>query len=115
MSVADAKAILNGPADAATDFFRRTAETELKEKFQPIVQQAMNKCGATAAYSQVMDKAKLASPFFSIPSLDLNAYVTGKAMDGLFKMVAEEEKNIRANPVARTTDLLKNVFGSLTK
>jgi hypothetical protein len=115
MSVEDAKGILNGPTDAATQYFRRTTETELTQKFLPIIQQSMTKCGATAAYEQVMDKARVASPFFKDPSLDLNAYVTGKALDGLFKMVADEEKRIRENPVARSTDLLKSVFGALQK
>ena len=113
MSVDDAKGILNGPPDAATQFFRKSTEAELTQKFLPIVQQAMTKCGATAAYQQVLNKARAASPFFSDPSLDLNAYVTGKTMDGLFKMVADEEKRIRENPVARSTDLLKSVFGAI--
>jgi hypothetical protein len=115
MSVEDAKGILSGPQDAATKFFRKATEAELIQKFSPIVQQAMTKCGTTAAYQQLLDKAKGVSPFFSNPSLDLNAYVTGKAMDGLFIMVAEEEKRIRENPVARSTDLLKSVFGALQK
>jgi hypothetical protein len=115
MSVDDAKGILNGPPDAATQFFRKVTESELTKKFSPIVQEAMTKCGTTAAYQQVLEKAKGMSPFFSNPSFDLNAYVTGKAMDGLFKMVAEEEKRIRENPVARSTDLLKSVFGGLQK
>jgi len=115
MSVDDAKSILNGPPDAATQYFRRATSVELTAKFSPIVQDAMSKTGATAAYEQVMGKAKSSVPFFNSPSFDLNAYVTGKALDGLFKMVADEEKNIRANPVARSTDLLKSVFGSLGK
>jgi hypothetical protein len=115
MSVEDAKGILSGPQDGATQFFRKATETELTKKFSPIIQQAMTKCGTTAAYEQVLDKAKAVSPFFSKPSLDLNAYVTGKAMDGLFIMVAAEEKRIRENPVARSTDLLKSVFGALQK
>ena len=115
MSVADAKGLLSGPQDAATQYFRKTTETELTAKFSPIVQQAMTKCGTTSAYQQLLDKAKGVSPLFSNPSLDLNAYVTSKAMDGLFKTVAEEEKRIRENPVARSTDLLKSVFGSLQK
>ena len=115
MNVADAKGILNGPADAATQYFRRATEAELTQKFQPIIQQSMTKCGATAAYEQLLDKARSANPFFNNPSLDPNAYVTGKAMDGLFKMVAAEEKRIRENPVARSTDLLKSVFGSIEK
>lgn len=115
MSVEDAKGILSGPQDGATKFFRKATEAELTQKFSPIVQQAMTKCGTTAAYQQLLDKAKSVSPFFSNPSLDLNAYVTGKAMDGLFIMVAAEEKRIRENPVARSTDLLKSVFGALQK
>jgi Protein of unknown function (DUF4197) len=115
MSVEDAKGLLSGPQDAATQYFRKATETELTAKFSPIVQQAMTKCGTTAAYQQLLDKAKGVSPLFTNPSLDLNAYVTSKAMDGLFKTVAEEEKRIRENPVARSTDLLKSVFGSLQK
>jgi hypothetical protein len=115
MSVDDAKGILSGPQDAATQFFRKATESELTKKFSPIVQEAMTKCGTTAAYQQVLEKAKGVSPFFSNPSFDLNAYVTGKAMDGLFKVVAEEEKRIRENPIARSTDLLKSVFGTLQK
>jgi hypothetical protein len=113
MSVEDAKGIMNGPPDAATQFFRRSTESELTQKFLPIVQQAMTKCGATAAYQKVMDSARAVSPFFSDPSLDLNAYVTGKTMDGLFKMVADEEKRIRENPAARSTELLKSVFSAI--
>ncbi len=115
MSVDDAKAILNGPPDAATQYFRKNTQAELTAKFSPIVQDAMSKTGATAAYEQLMGSAKAATPFFSSPSFDLNAYVTSKALDGLFKMVADEEKNIRANPVARSTDLLKSVFGAVQK
>jgi hypothetical protein len=115
MSVEDAKGLLSGPQDAATQYFRKVTETELTAKFAPIVQQAMTKCGTTSAYQQLLEKAKGVSPLFSNPSLDLNAYVTSKAMDGLFKTVAEEEKRIRENPVARSTDLLKSVFGSLQK
>lgn len=115
MSVEDAKGLLSGPPDAATQFFRKSTEAELTKRFAPIVQQAMAKCGTTAAYEQVLDKAKIVSPFFSNPSLDLNAYVTGKTMDGLFTMVADEEKRIRENPIARSSDLLKSVFGAVQK
>jgi hypothetical protein len=115
MSVQDAKGLLSGSQDAATQFFRKATEAELTAKFSPIIQQAMTKCGTTAAYQQLLDKAKGVSPLFSNPSLDLNAYVTSKAMDGLFIMVAAEEKRIRENPVARSSDLLKSVFGSLQK
>jgi Protein of unknown function (DUF4197) len=115
MSLQDAKGILGGPQDAATQYFRKATEAELTTKFSPIVQQAMTKCGTTAAYQQLLDKAKGLTPLFTNPSLDLNAYVTSKAMDGLFKTVADEEKRIRENPVERSTDLLKSVFGAVGK
>ena len=115
MTVADAKKILTGSDDAATQYFRSATGEDLTKKFLPIVKQATASSGATAKYKQIMDKAKAASPFFSAPSLDLDSYVTGKTMDGLFKMVAQQEKQIRQNPVARTSDLLKSVFGAVTK
>jgi hypothetical protein len=87
----------------------------LTQKFLPIVQQATEKSGATAAYQKVMIQARTASPFLNIPSLDLDGYVTRKAMDGLFTMVAAEEKRIRENPAAQSTQLLKSVFGALGK
>jgi len=83
------------------------------------VKQATSQTGVTAAYKQLMDKAGAGSTFGSLSrsllgadSLDVDSYVTNKALDGLFKMVAAEEKNIRKNPVARSTDLLKKVFGT---
>ena len=112
--------------DAATRYFQRTTQTNLYAKFYPIVQQATEKTGVTAAYKNLMAKANVAQGLGSIgsalggsllgkDSLDLDDYVTRKAMDGLFKMVAEEEKQIRQNPVARTTDMLQKVFGALKK
>ena len=115
MSVDDAKRILTGPADAATQYFRKANTAELTQRFLPIVQQETAKSGATAAFKQLMDKASLAAPFTKVPVVDLDGYVTEKALDGLFTLVAAEEKHIRENPVARTTDLLKSVFGALKK
>jgi hypothetical protein len=115
MSVEDAKKILNGPKDSSTQYFRKTTTAELTQQFLPIVQQATAKTGATAAFKQVMDRARIASPFVNLPTVDLDGYVTDKTLDGLFKMVAEEEKRVRENPVARTTDLLKSVFGAFPK
>jgi hypothetical protein len=125
MSIADAKAILTGPDDAATQFFRRTTETNLYARFLPIVQSATAKTGVTSAYKNMMVKVGggvlggafggLASNYLGADALDVDAYVTNKALDGLFKMVAAEEKNIRQNPVARTTDLLQKVFGAVGK
>jgi hypothetical protein len=124
MSIADARKILSGSPDAATQFFRRTSETNLHAQFLPLVKQATDAVGATARYKELTAKFAAVSALGSlfggktggtVSPLDVDQYVTGKAMDGLFKLVAEEEKNIRANPVARTTDVLKSVFGAAGK
>ena len=115
MTMEDATGILHGPNDAATQYFRRTTGAELVERFRPIVKEATAKAGVTAAYKQLMDKVSFASPFLNKEAVDLDGYVTDKAMDGLFKMIAEQEKRIRENPIARTTDLLKSVFGALKR
>ena len=126
MTIEDAKSILNGLDDAATQYFQKTTQTNLYAKFYPIVQKATAKTGVTSAYKSLMEKANVAQGLGSIgsalgvsllgkDSLDLDDYVTNKAMDGLFKMVAEEEMQIRQNPVARTTDMLQKVFGALKK
>jgi hypothetical protein len=124
MSIADAKGILSGPDDAATQYFQKTTQTNLFAKFYPIVQKATDSVGVTAEYKAMMGKFASVNTFsgflgksnpVNLNTADIDTYVTDKAMDGLFKMVAQEEKNIRANPVARTTDLLKTVFGSAAK
>lgn len=115
MTVDDARGILKGPDNAATEYFRRTAGPELRDKFRPIVATATADAGVTAAYKNLMDKASFASPFLSKESVDLDDYVTARASDGLFKLIAEEEKKIRQDPVARTTDVLRSVFGALGK
>lgn len=121
MSIADAKGILGGPNDAATQFFRRTTQTNLHAKFYPLVQKATDSVGVTASYKQMMSKFTTADSLgglfggkspVKLDAADIDSYVTDRAMDGLFKVVAEEEKSIRANPVARTSDLLQKVFGS---
>jgi hypothetical protein len=115
MTVADAKNILDGPEDAATQYFRKVSETRLRTKMLPLVQQATEKAGVTAAYKNLTAKAGFMAAFLQKEGLDVDQYVTDKALDGLFKMVAVEEKEIRKNPLARSTDLLKKVFGSTTK
>lgn len=112
MTVDDAHGILRGPSDAATQYFRRTAGPQLVEKFKPIVAEATAQTGVTAAYKQLLDRAGFASALFRQESLDLDGYVTTKAADGLFLTVAEEEKRIRENPAARTTEVLRSVFGA---
>lgn len=115
MTLEDAQGILKGPDDAATQYFRKKSEAKLMERFKPIVTTATDQAGVTAAYKKMVKKAGPLVGLLGAGSEDLDTYVTQKSLDGLFKMVAEEEKAIRANPVARTTDLLKKVFGSLTK
>jgi len=116
ISVEDATNLLNGPDDAATQYFRKVSGKQLAETFKPIIQQATNKFGVTAAYKGLVSQAKplVASPLLTslIPTeaLDVDEYVTNKTLDGLFKYIALEEKNIRENPAARTTDLLMKVF-----
>ena len=110
MTLDDVRGILSGGNTAATDFFRRTTHDKLYQAFKPVVSQKVNEVGATRSYKDMMARYdKL--PFMSKKSVDLDDYVTHKSLDGLFYMVGEEEKKIRADPLARTTDLLKSVFG----
>jgi hypothetical protein len=109
MTIQDAWNILRGQDDAATQYLKRTTSGELKSRFQPIVAQSLQNVNATRYYSD------LVNTYNKIPGVqrvnpDLEAYATDKAIEGLFILVADEEKNIRENPVARTTELLKRVF-----
>lgn len=115
MTLTDAKAILTGPSDAATQYFRKTSESQLQEKFLPIVRDATAKTGVTAAYKNLLQQAGPVAAFLGTDAGDLDHYITQKALDGLFKMIAAEEKQIRENPLARSTDLLKKVFGAALK
>ncbi len=112
MSIEDAKGILNGPDDAATKYFRRTSGEKLVNRFLPIVEKSTEKVGVTSNYKQMVDKLGFMSKFIDTDSLDVDRYITNKAIDGLFLMVAKEEKLIRENPAARTTELLKKVFSN---
>jgi hypothetical protein len=123
MSIDDAKAILTGPTNAATEYFRRTTSANLFERFHPIVQKATAAAGVTSAYKKMTAAASGSSNSFTkglsglmgSDAMDVDTYVTNKALDGLFKMVADEEAKIRTNPAARTTDLLQKVFGAAQK
>jgi hypothetical protein len=112
MTLEDARGILSGPDDAATQYFRKTTSATLTEKMRPIVEEATAATGVTASYKNMMSRAGGMTSLLSSNATDLDGYVTEKTLDGLFLMVAEEEKRIRENPMARTTDLLKKVFGS---
>lgn len=123
MSIADAKSILLGTNNAATQYFRRTSETNLQARLLPIVKGATEQAGVTAAYKRMVDKVSggissfglggLGGNFLGIQAPDLDSYITSKALDGLFVKIADQEKQIRADPVARTTDLLQRVFGTV--
>ncbi len=115
MSVEDAQAILKGGDNAATEYFRKTSGSQLAERFKPIVQSATEQAGVTKAYKDLIKKAGPLAKAVVKDGTDLDSYVTDKTVDGLFKMIAAEEKLIRQDPLARTTDLLKKVFGSFLK
>jgi hypothetical protein len=112
MSLEDAKGILQGPDDSATQFFRKNSSAALTERMLPIVKQATDAAGVTSRYKSMMGKASGLMGMFNKETTDLDGYVTNKAMDGLFLMIAEEEKKIRENPLARSSELLKKVFGA---
>jgi len=112
MTLTDAMAILRGEKDAATQFLRRTTSQQLMTAFQPIVAKAMDQTLASRYYGEI------ATTYNRVPLVkkinpNIQQYATEKAIDGLFVLVAQEEEKIRENPMARTTDLLKKVFGSL--
>lgn len=112
MTFEDAKAILNGNNTAATDYFKRKTATQLHDLYAPIVRGKMDEVGAAKVYNSLLEKYN-AIPFTTKPDLSLDRYVTDKALAGVFLKLGEMEKDIRANPAARSTDLLKRVFGSL--
>ena len=112
MSVEDAKGILQGGDDAATQYFRRTTSESMAQKFKPIVQKAMAKVKLTDKYDQFAGKA---AKFGLIKEQDahLDEYVTQKALDGLYLMIAEEEKTIRKDPMDAASKLARKVFSAL--
>jgi len=110
MTFSDARQILTGGGTAATDYFKRQSTDELATAFAPIVHQAMQNVGVVRQYNQLM-KSPIASSLAADKSFNLDDYVVGKTLDGLFYMLGEEEKKIRTNPAAQTTNLLKEVFG----
>lgn len=110
MSLEDVRGILTGGDTAATEFFRGKTRDKLYAAFKPTVSQKVSEVGATRAYKNMMGRYE-SVPLASKQSLDLDDYVTNKSLDGLFYMVGQEEKKIRTNPAARTTDLLRTVFG----
>ncbi len=114
MSFDDARKILfSSESDSATQFFRRTSEENLRGKFRPIVEKFTAEAGVTNKYKTMIGKYGFAAKLLGGDATDLDGYVTQKALDGLFLMVAQEELKIRKDPISRTTSLLKKVFGIL--
>jgi hypothetical protein len=111
MTFDDAKKILNGRDNEATLYFEDKTSDRLQEIFKPIVKDAMGEVGVTRTYQDLNTKVE-SMPLGKSMSFDLDQYVTDGALKGLFKMLAEEEKQIRTQPAARVTDLLKKVFAS---
>lgn len=111
MTVKDVVNIVRGPDNAATQYFRATSEATLRKGMLPIVSNATARVGVTRSYKSLIQQAGPLSAFVDLKSLDIDTYVTRKTLDGLFLLIAQEEKRIRENPVARTTELLKLVFG----
>ena len=109
MSIQDAYGILKGDRDAATQYLIRSTTAQLKEKFKPIVSKNLAKVNATRYYGDLVGKYNQI-PFVKNVNPDLDDYATDKAIAGLFKLVAEEEDNIRSNIAARSTELMKKVF-----
>lgn len=110
MTIEDAKRIYDGPDNAATEYFREKTSARLTELFKPSIAESMNDVGVTRYYGVVAEEAKQLPYVGSNLNVNLEDHVTEKALDGLFTVLAEEEKKIRENPAARTTELLKKVF-----
>jgi ribosomal protein S11 len=111
MTFEDAQKILQGGNTSATEYFRRSTDKAIFAEFKPVVSASLQDVGAIQSYRQMADSYKSIPFAGSFADVDLDNYVTNKAVDGLFTMIGEEEKKIRTNPAARSTELLKKVFG----
>ncbi len=111
MTLTDALNILKGPKDGATNYFKQKTQQKLIEAFTPSVKSSLEKTDATKYYGDIVTTYNKLPTTFKKANPDLTAYVVGKAVDALFDQVAQEEANIRSNPAARTSDILKKVFG----
>ena len=109
MTFADAKQTLNGSHTAATDYFKGTTTDKLITAFRPEAENAMNDVGVTKPYKELVGHFN-AIPLAKSDLVDIDRYVVGESLDGLFVMPAKEERKVRTNPAAGVTDLLKEVF-----
>ena len=111
ITITDAINIIRGPKDAATQYFREKTTSKLVAAFTPTIKSSLDKFSATKYYGDVVNTYNNFPTTLNKINPDLPSYVVAKAVDALFDQIALEEANIRANPVARTTDILKKVFG----
>ena len=111
ITITDAINIIRGPNDAATQYFRQKTTDKLIAAFSPIIKSSLDKFSATKYYGDVVNTYNNFPTTLNKLNPDLPSYVVGKAVDALFDQIGQEEANIRANPVARTTEILKKVFG----
>jgi len=112
MTLTEALNIVRGNDDAATQYFKQKTSQKLITAFTPSVQSSLDKVSATKYYGDIVNSYNKLPTTFNKVNPDLTSFVTGKAVDALFDQVAKEEANIRANPVARTSDILRKVFGA---
>ncbi|MBJ2346294.1 MULTISPECIES: DUF4197 domain-containing protein [Pseudomonas] len=112
MSVSDAKGILSGGNDSATQYLNKSSREQIRAKFLPIVKQATDKVGLAQKYNAFAGQAATLG-VVDAKSANVENYVTEQALDGLFKMIGEQEATIRKNPAAAATSLAKKVFGTL--
>ena len=110
MTITDARNILNGGDTAATQYFKNSTSQDLMTAFTPIVHKAMQNVGVVRQYDAMMQNS-MAGPLLQGRGFNLDQYVVGKTLDGLFYMLGQEERNIRQNPAAQTTAILRQVFG----
>lgn len=110
MSVTDAVNILRGDDDAATRYFQTHTEASLRERLRPIVVEATARASVTAAYKRLLKKAAFLGRSVDLARFDLDTYVTNETLAGLYVLMAEEERHIRRDPLARGTELLKKAF-----
>ncbi|HEY7252658.1 MAG TPA: DUF4197 domain-containing protein, partial [Methylomirabilota bacterium] len=109
MTFDDARKILNGGDTAATQYFEAKTTPQLTAAFRPVVEQSMSQVGVSRQYKDLVSRFD-AIPFAKSQAFDLDGYVVDKGLGGLFVVLGEQEKQIRTNPAARATDLLKEVF-----
>jgi len=112
MTVQDAKGILTGGDTAGTEYFRRTTQDQLRTRFLPIVKRSTAKVGLAQTYNQYAEQGARFG-LVKKEHANLDAYVTEKALDGLYFMIAEEEKKIRRDPVGSASSIIKKVFGAI--